>query len=377
LPAEIRLIILDTIAHQRHPSWASFASFCSEWQAIIETRKFQLLKLPVSCLDAFERMVIRQRELVRHICLDIELRKYTCRTCDQGEQTDQNTAIFTKGVNKLFSILGPWKQASGLTLELNAYYPSDSDHCGTTDPDHGWVNGKQIASPPALAYCGSLSQSTCETGKALPELHLPYNLNRTSIFEEFSDAIVESLGGAIPIPRWMQPKLDAALSLSVSDMVDARDFFGACAPTTWIWERLESLALTSQLLRDTGSRGEIHALLLNAGTTALRMPRLRTLVLWNGQRENACAFIYRTKSDHASIIWRGNWGIDLSPRVVEAWRRAVLEGHSRHVFRVAHEEVRGVIGSHGDAMHRLNLPRPGFSPVSLWQMRTEGIDHRA
>lgn len=71
----------------------------------------------------------------------------------------------------MFSILSTWKQANNLTLELNVYSPSDSDHwfkdyhfvsnneanetvtsvreisSGIHDPRHGWINGQQVKIP--------------------------------------------------------------------------------------------------------------------------------------------------------------------------------------------------------------------------------------
>ncbi len=178
LPVEIRLMILEAITQQKHPGWASFASVCREWQLFIEKRNFHQLKLQVPCLDDFERLIVRQRELVHHIWFDIELPGYTCRCCKRDESmscTLRNDSIVSKGIWKLFSILSAWKLASGLTLELNAHSPSDSDHWfkdyyfasddegnedATSgqeidhkwhDPQHGWINGQQVQTPPASA----------------------------------------------------------------------------------------------------------------------------------------------------------------------------------------------------------------------------------
>ena len=117
--------------------------------------------------------------------------------------------------------------------------------------------------------------------------------------------------------------------LSVSYMANAEDFLRACL-STWTWQRLQCLALTSQLIRHTRSRQEIDALLYKAGITALRMPRLHTLVLWNSSRGNACTFIYHTDRDYAYVTWRGTWDMELSTRVVEcgnAWPSRVIHVH--------------------------------------------------
>lgn len=169
---------------ERHPGWASLASVCEEWQAYIAPRNLHTLKLGVPCLDSFEHMVVRQRGFVRHIWLNIELPRYTCRCCKREESwswQSRNNTIISKGLRKLFSVLSTWDPSSGLTLELNAYSPSDSEHwfkdyhfasdyegngdaasqqeTGSRwhDPKHGWVNGQQVKTPPKGAvtrlYC--------------------------------------------------------------------------------------------------------------------------------------------------------------------------------------------------------------------------------
>ncbi len=173
LPAEIRLMILEIITYQKYPGWASLASVCKEWQLFIEKRNFHRLKLQVRCLDDFESIIIRQRELVHHIWLNIELPKYTCRCCNKQEsisRASHNSSIIGNGITKLFSILSTWKPTNGLTLELNAYSPSDSDHWfkdyyfasndegnedatsvqeigSKHDVRHGWVDGQQVKMP--------------------------------------------------------------------------------------------------------------------------------------------------------------------------------------------------------------------------------------
>jgi hypothetical protein len=206
---------------------------------------------------------------------------------------------------------------------------------------------------------------------------LPKTLKRLSVFEDFNDSLVAAL--CTDASRIVDARIGAAFAsrsldldqLSVSYMVNAEDFFQACTPT-WTWQRLQSLALTSQLLRQMGSREETDALLYQAGITALRMPRLQTLVLWNGTKGDACAFIYQcTDRDGAHVTWRGTWDLELSPRVVEVWERVALESHSC-ALRVGEQRVEAVIGSHGDAIHHLRLPCRVVAPASLWQIRREG-----
>jgi hypothetical protein len=185
--------------------------------------------------------------------------------------------------------------------------------------------------------------------------------------------------GQVEAVRVVDPRIGAAFAsrsrnleqLSVSYIVNAGDFFGACLPT-WTWPRLASLALTSQLLyHDRGRQVLIDDLLYTAGITALRMPNLRTMAIWNGGEGNACAFIYHTDQNYAHITWRSTWEMHLSPRVVEVWERVALESRSCPL-RVTKQQVQGVIGSHGDAIHRLDLPCPVVDPESLRQIRKEG-----
>jgi hypothetical protein len=169
LPAELRLMILEAITQLTYPDWASATAVCREWQHFIEKRKFRRLRLKVPGLDGLERLGIRRRNLVRHISLDIEIPAYTCRLCKRDESeswAQRNSSIISKGIWRLFSILSTWKPANGLTLELNAFSPSDSEHwfknyhfvsdvesgpgndCEWHDESHGWVNGQQVETPP-------------------------------------------------------------------------------------------------------------------------------------------------------------------------------------------------------------------------------------
>lgn len=191
LPLEIRLLALEAIRDQKHPGWASFASVCKEWQHVIEKENFHRLKLEASCLNDFERMVIRQRKLVRHIWLDIELPKYSCRCCKRREScttSARHSSDISKAIWKLFRILSTWESENSLTLELNTYSPSDSEHwfknyhfdddgnedtgneafsgedagnedatspketdSSWHDPKHGWIHGQQVTAPPKSA----------------------------------------------------------------------------------------------------------------------------------------------------------------------------------------------------------------------------------
>jgi hypothetical protein len=50
-------------------------------------------------------------------------------------------------------------------------------------------------------------------------------------------------------------------------------------------------------------------MLVEAGTAALRMPKLQTMEIWNGTKQNACVFRYQTTAYFTTLSWRstGIW----------------------------------------------------------------------
>lgn len=179
LPPELRLLILELPAREGH-GLAAYAQVCKEWQYIIEKRNFRRLKLQVPCLDDLEKIALsRRRQFIRNIWLNIELRPYTCRSCESPESyswSSDNNSIIGRAISKLFCILSTWTPRGGLTLELSAQSPSDAQHWfkshylgargededisfdqrqtsddGIHDPKHGWDCGRQVAGPHAFA----------------------------------------------------------------------------------------------------------------------------------------------------------------------------------------------------------------------------------
>ncbi|KAL1882517.1 hypothetical protein Plec18167_002933 [Paecilomyces lecythidis] len=175
-PAEIRLMILESLTEEI--DGLACAPVCKDWQTFIENRILSRLKLRTSDLDYLEHITARQRRLVKHIWLNIELRRYTCRHCQRRESSlwrADNSSLINDAIMKLFSILSNWGSTDdGLTLELSMQSPSDSehwfkncyfgahgedenvssrpkDHRAATirlhDPKHGWVNGRQVKAP--------------------------------------------------------------------------------------------------------------------------------------------------------------------------------------------------------------------------------------
>jgi hypothetical protein len=206
LPTEIRLIILKMLAQDpgssseidtRETRMACYATVSNEWQAVFERKNFYRLTLNPSCLGDFDKIVRRQRGLIKDIWLRIKLRTYGCPSCTELETNTRiasNNAIIRKAICKLFTILSAWKRNGdwsnkGLALELSTYSPSDSRHAfkdhyfetdaysesineykpsNLHDPSHGWVDGQQIVVPGSLSILRLFGRSelSAETSKS-------------------------------------------------------------------------------------------------------------------------------------------------------------------------------------------------------------------
>ena len=161
--------------------------------------------------------------------------------------------------------------------------------------------------------------------------------------------------------------------LAASFVSDASHFFDACQKWN-IWPRLESLALTSSVLKPQQQSVYINDHLETAALVAMEMPLIKSMELWNGSAGFACVFQYRmSESDRtAKITWRGTWDLPLELRVLKAWQ-AVASGRVDCKLQVVTEilDANVVITSHGDAIRYLRLLNTVVHPVSLWQMQKE------
>jgi hypothetical protein len=222
LPADIRLLIFDEISGQKHRGWAQCAAVCKEWQAILETKNFSQLALQPSCLDELETIVLRQRPLVQHICLNIGLPRYACPTCTRkATMSSRRSTISRRAILRLFSILSTWQPTGRLTLELSASSPSDSQHwfknyCfgpghedtrGWTqqekairwhDPKYGWVDGQQVQIPDLPAILRLFSPLCWNVPRNIPVVHAVTNFCirrqlRHELFPEVLKALWEKL----------------------------------------------------------------------------------------------------------------------------------------------------------------------------------------
>ncbi|ROT36879.1 hypothetical protein SODALDRAFT_281540 [Sodiomyces alkalinus F11] len=202
LPWEIRLQILGQISRQKHRGWAaSCAAVCKEWQTFVEPRNFYRLNLRVSCLEEFKHMVVRQRHLVQHVRLNIELPRYGCRACRWYASTScmiHHSTVVGEAIQQLFSNLSTWKPTGRLVLELNAFSTSDAEHwfkftvdhtergydddrdsekplkrtLQWHDPRHGWVFGQQVEAPCDMAITRLFDTVCIDLPSSLPEVEV-------------------------------------------------------------------------------------------------------------------------------------------------------------------------------------------------------------
>ena len=161
--------------------------------------------------------------------------------------------------------------------------------------------------------------------------------------------------------------------LIASFVSDASHFFDACQKWN-IWPRLESLALTSNVLKPEQQSVYINDFLETIALVAMKMPRLKSMELWNGRAGFAGVFQYQiSESDRtAKVTWRGTWDLPLEPRVMKAWQ-AVASERVDCKLQVVTEilDASVVITSHGDAIRYLRLLNTVVHPVTLWQIQKE------
>ena len=99
---------------------------------------------------------------------------------------------------------------------------------------------------------------------------------------------------------------------------------------TYYFADMEFVVLTSQEhLRPDENRIKINALLRAAAAVALKMPKLKTMELWNCGHGQVCVFRYealdysRPEPEHTCrLTWQSTWGsrdLVVEPAVVNAW----------------------------------------------------------
>lgn len=204
---------------------------------------------------------------------------------------------------------------------------------------------------------------------------LPRGLTHLQLFEDFDAQLygqVDVYAPRVPrikrllfaLERWT-PNLQV---LAVSFLTEAIDVFGLrCSyllelPDGTIWDEatrqtaidegtyyfpaMEFVVLTSQEhLRPDQTRSKTNAFLRAAAAVALKMPKLKTMELWNCGEGQAAVFRYEAADPSGPeperacrLTWRSTWGpryrdLVLEPAVLEAWEGvARARGHPPSVI---------------------------------------------
>ncbi|KKP00241.1 hypothetical protein THAR02_07654 [Trichoderma harzianum] len=192
LPPQVRhriLAYLDTSAppnptkfpsQSRRSELGLYASVSHEWQLFFEDRLYAHLVLSQHCLANFNKLVPRQRRLVRYIWLRILLSDYYCSKCPDSlnlKVTFSDLLVFSESISGLFCIFNSWGTSPGndLALEISAYSPCDVTHAVkedeylssdlvemqdmmdskgllTDDLAHGWKDGHLLQSHDASDF---------------------------------------------------------------------------------------------------------------------------------------------------------------------------------------------------------------------------------
>ncbi|KAK3900367.1 hypothetical protein C8A05DRAFT_17314, partial [Staphylotrichum tortipilum] len=209
---------------------------------------------------------------------------------------------------------------------------------------------------------------------------LPASLTRLKLFEDSSDEMTiafRPLPGAQEV-RTADPQVAQALAArslgleqaAVAFVVEAADFFAA-GQREWRWSKLESLSLTSRLLR-SGSIPAANGMLYHAAGVVKQMSRLRILEIWNGGTRIGRLFRYEVAGDEATITWKGfSEDERLERRVNEAWENVARErgaGKVTYRFEMLDNEK---VWSHGHAIVGLGLKVPVADNGSVTQMMAE------
>jgi hypothetical protein len=199
---------------------------------------------------------------------------------------------------------------------------------------------------------------------------IPSTVQSLVLFENFNEQYLAIMGTTAPRSQCLRlHHVLAELSIQlrmllVSFMANAGQFFDCC-DSSWTWQHLTSLTLTSNLLVTSANT---NAVLQKGAEVALRMPNLEIMELWNGRMGLAALFQYR--SNPGLITWKGTWKLMLQTHTIQAWE-VVAKRHGTRLGVVYEMIDESNIACLGDAIHHLGHSERVLRPVSLHQIRLE------
>ncbi|KAI8657342.1 hypothetical protein NCS57_01112200 [Fusarium keratoplasticum] len=104
-----------------------------EWQQFFEKEIYRHITIDRRYFRTFYHYIHRQKHLVKHIWLRIELERYECDVCDHthlNDASDNDNLELRRSIIGLFTILHSWDEdgASDIKLEISIWSRSDFDH---------------------------------------------------------------------------------------------------------------------------------------------------------------------------------------------------------------------------------------------------------
>ncbi|OAA74222.1 hypothetical protein ISF_01123 [Cordyceps fumosorosea ARSEF 2679] len=182
-------------------------------------------------------------------------------------------------------------------------------------------------------------------------------------------------------------------TLSVSHMIEADHFFSALDLEGW-WPTLRSVHMTSRLMLPpsgpTENRLQQHIQKVNfmlrmvARRVLSYMPRIKRVVLWNGEVGAAGAFSFCVRrlgpedensgeggeGLYATIGWRGTWPLVIDGKTIGAWNRLARSCTGGEPLGVEWPEMleEGAIDSRSTAIRRLGLTEEVMDTASSEQV---------
>ncbi|EQL03295.1 hypothetical protein OCS_00997 [Ophiocordyceps sinensis CO18] len=137
LPAEIRYAVFEVLVPRERGmvlkhGLSQYSLVCKDWQPFFEKRLYRYLSLTQDSLHDFRRLVVRQRGLVKHIWLEIELSDDgcdTCLVCRQPPSRHSHHSNAFQAITRLWQALTSWDRdqvacpPGSLTLEISGQFP--------------------------------------------------------------------------------------------------------------------------------------------------------------------------------------------------------------------------------------------------------------
>ncbi|KAF7553958.1 hypothetical protein G7046_g6956 [Stylonectria norvegica] len=139
-------------------------------------------------------------------------------------------------------------------------------------------------------------------------------------------------------PSTLRPRSNVARSLvaasvelehlSVAFFTSARAFFAKAIKPAFFWSNLRSLSLTETTFahealgpKDQDDKTRIaNFVIAQAALTALKMPKLQVMELWNGKKGSGNIFRYQATELTTEIAWLGTEPIEFTNDVIQAWQ---------------------------------------------------------